>query len=355
MKRFAVMLMSALIAHVAFAQEMLPQWIRDYPKGEYYVGFQYGKLKPKENVDERLKSLKSEALSEMVTSISAGVSGASTVEKTSVRTSQDGATRSASSLDYRQKIQLWAKANVANVQFEQHHDERTGNIYALAAVKKSDLARYCVKQVEFHLQQADDAVRQAGRFISSDERGGALKKVAEGNKNVDECAQYLQLLNAVDYGGGESARLLAGVTALRQEISEVSAKANVSKSFYISGTETIAGTDADIVVSRLKILIREKGYIVADSPADSIYTLLVEVKDCNVASVKNNIGGTFTSCYACGKVKVENVKTGFKDEVTLDDKQTKAVMKDVKQSCERAFEYAAKQLWEKMRGDKMFK
>jgi len=358
MKRLSVIIMVMLIAQFAYAKgkEAAPPWIdeawRDanYPSGVWYVGFAQNTLPPKSNTAEYLKTLERDALNKMVEGISVRISGTSTVENTSLRIWQDGNTQSASSTDYRQIIQASASAEIAKSEVRSYHNQKAGKIYALAVVRKSDLASYYVSRVDYHIHRAESTVKEAQQLTELDKNSDALKKYAESRKNLDECVQYLKLLSAIDYESSESQRLLARETALRQEISAAAAEAAEPKSFYVSGTETMGGKDADIVISKLKSIISKNGYRLADDPNSAGYNVSVEVKDCNVRTV-----GNFTFCYACIRVEAVNVKTG-KNEGLVDFTGPKTSWKDRETACLKAFEKATDEVWVKIKEDiKIFK
>jgi len=353
MKRLAVIIMAALIAHFAYAKEKetAPPWTdmawRDanYPSGVWYVGFAQNTLPPKANAAEYLKTLERDALSKMVEGISVRVSGTSTVENTSLRTRQDGDAQSVSSTSYRQKIQASASAEIAKSEIFSYHDKKAGKIYALAIVRKSDLASYYVSRADYHIQRAENAVNEARQLSELDRKADALKKSAEGRNNLNECAQYLKLLSVIDHESGDSKRLLARETALRKEIAATVAELEEAKSFYVDGTETMNGAAADVVISKLKSIITANGYRLADDSNSAGYNLRVEVNECDKRAVNN-----FTFCYACVRVDAVNLKTG-KNEGRVDFKGSKTSLRDGEAACRKAFEKAADEVWVKMKED----
>jgi len=354
MNRLAAMIMAALIAHIAYAQEMAPRWIQErwrsanYPSSAWYTGFAENTLPPKANTAEYLKALERDALNKLAEGISVRVSGTSTVENTNLRTRQIGGSQSASSSNYRQKIQASANAEIAKSEVFSYHDRMSGKIYALAAVRKSDLASYYVSRADYHIQRAENATNEARQLTGLGKRSDALKKSSEGTDNLDECVQYLRLLSAVDYGDGESKRLLARETALRQEITAAIAEmeqAKEAKVFYVGGTETLGGARSDILISKLKSVIAKNGYTVDDDHRNADYNLLVEAKECDKKSDRD-----FTYCYACVRVNAVNLKTG-KTEGRIDFKGAKAGLMDGDAACRKAFENAADEVWVKIKED----
>jgi len=340
MNRLAVMIMAVLIVQAVYAQEP-PTWIdetwrnSDYPHGKWYVGFAQDALKPNDNVDERLNKVERTALNRMFEAITVRLSGTATLENTSVRTNRDGVVHYASSSDYRQMIETYTSAGVVNnIRRESWTDPKTGTIYALAAVRKSDLEKYYESQANYNLKLAGNAVGEARKLTQYNEKSDALKKYDVGGKNLDTCAQYLGLLSAVGYAGGKLRSLSDSLTALRNDIVSAVAELGESMSFYVVGAETIDGVGVDIVTSKLKSVI-SKSYRLAANPTSAGYTMRVDVSNCNVTTPPGNR----TFCHACVKIETTNRKTGQSEVVDTTWKGSSSQGREA--ACRDAFRKAA--------------
>jgi len=331
-----------------------PEWVneawqeRKYPSEAWYTGFGFSAQGGKGTAESNRVAAEETALKNMAQKIRVNVSAESNL-RTRSDLKQDGKSiKEATDESYARIVQTKTVAEVAGVKVQTWHNPKTGAAYALAAVKKSDLASYYVSRADYHIQRAENAVNEARQLTGLGKRNDALRKSAEGTDNLDECVQYLRLLSAVDYGGGESKRLLARETAMRQEITAATAemeKAKEAKVFYVGGTETLGGARSDILISKLKSVIAKNGYSVDDDHRNADYNLLVEAKECDKKSDRD-----FTYCYACVRVNAINLKTG-KTEGRIDFKGAKAGVTDGDAACRKAFENAADEVWAKIKED----
>jgi len=328
-----------------------PEWVneawqeREYPAAMWYTGFAFSAQGGKSAFESNRAAAEESALKNLVQKIWVNVNVESDLN-TSSRLRQDGnSIKEVTDENYTRTVRTQTGAEVAGVKVQTWHNPKTGAACALATVKKSDLASHYASQVNVLMQRAENAINEAKHSSGLDRKADALKKSAESAGNLDECAQYLRLLSAVDYGGGESKRLLARETALRKEIAATVAELEEAKAFYVDGTETIGGAKTDILISKLKSAIATNGYRLADDPKGAAYNLRVEVKDCDRKTVNQ-----FTFCYACVRVDAVNLKTG-KSEGRVDFKGAKTSRMDGEAACRQAFENAADSVWVKIRED----
>ena len=356
MIRFRVLPMIAVAALVltaggAYSQQksMLPPWVDDawrtaqYPSGEWYIGFSMGDVKPGANLADVQKRVEKEAQNKLAEGISVRIQATSATHTSSVRTTTGGNANETVKKDYGQIIQTSTDAEVAKVELTSYHDQANNKIYALAKVKKADLAGYYVSRAESYLQNADNAFKLAQQFGGSDRKRSALEKTAEAKKNINECDKYLEdnILGIVvnkDVVKGlkdRSATLLRDIAAFETMLQE---RAPV----FISGKEMISGDEVDIVVPGLQSKFSENGCRVVDNRNDAGYLLTVEVKNCVTSKDAN-----FYYCNACVKATLENAKTG-KIEAKLNFNSAKAGWTTEQRACEKAFEDAVKQLWKEI-------
>jgi hypothetical protein len=338
-----------LTAGGAYSQQKstLPPWVDDawrtaqYPPSEWYVGFSVDALKPGANLADVRKRVEKEAQNKLAEGISVRIQATSATHTSSVRTTGGGGVSETVKKDYGQIIQASTDAEVAKVELTSYHDQANNKIYALAKVKKADLAGYYVSRIEFYLQNADNDFKLARQFADSDRKRSALEKSAEAKKNIDECGKYNELLSAVDYKG-DVKRLLDRGAALLREIAAFETALHEKAPIFVSGKEMIGGEEADIVIPGIQSKLSENGCRVVDNRNDAGYFLTVEVKNCVTSKDAN-----FYYCNACVKATLENAKTG-KIEAKLNFNSAKAGWTTEQRACEKAFEDAAKQLWKEI-------
>jgi len=357
MIRFRVLPMIAaavlvLTAGGAYSQKnsTLPPWVDDawrtaqYPPSEWYVGFALGDLKPGANVADVRKRVEKEAQNKLAEGIYVRIKSESNTYTSSVRTTSGGSASETVKKDYGQMIQSSTDIEVAKVETTPFHDQANNRIYALAKVKKSELAGYYASRVEFYMENAENDFKLAQQFGGSDKKRSALEKTEEAKKKIDENGEYgkyMGLLSAVDYKG-DLKRLLDRGAALLRDIAAFETQLQDSAPVYINGLEQIKGSTAEILVPALQSKFSENGCRVVDTRGEAGYVLTVEVKDCNQTKDAN-----FYYCNACVKADLFNVKTG-KSEAKLNFSSAKAGWTNDQRACEKAFEDAAKQLWKEV-------
>jgi len=336
--------------------EKQPDWVneawqeREYPKSAWLTGFGFSSQGGKGAYGSNRAAAEESALGKLVREISADVAVESGLRTTSDLRQDGKKIKEVTDENYTRTVKMKTGAEVAGVNVRTWHNPKTGAAYAFAAVKKSELITYYVSQVSIRQQRAENAVGEARQFSGLDRKADALRKSGDAGKILDESAQYAALLEKVDIGGGESKRLSARETALRQEIAAIVAEMEEAKSFYIEGTETLGGAPVDIAMSKMKSVVTRNGFRVVDDAKIAAYSMRVEVRDCERKSVNS-----FSFCYACIRVDVVNLKTG-KSEGRVDLKGTKTSLREEEASCRRAFEKIADEAWAKMKEDiKLFK
>jgi hypothetical protein len=329
----------------------LPSWVDDawrtsqYPSDQWYVGFAVGDLRSGANLAEVRKRVEKEAQNSLAEGITVRIQATSATHTSSVRTTTGGNASETVKKDYGQLIQTSTDAEVAKVELTSYHDQANNKIYALAKVKKADLAAYYVSRIEFYLQSADNNFKLAQQFGGSDKKRSALEKAAEAKKNVDECDRYLDenkefLSIVVDNASLKS--LKDRGAALRREIAAFETTLQESAPVFISGRETIGSDEVDIVIPGLQSKFTDNGCRIADNRNDAGYLLTVEVKNCTMSKDAN-----FYYCNACVKATLENAKTG-KIEAKLNFSSAKSGWTTEQRACEKALEDAAKQLWKEI-------
>jgi hypothetical protein len=360
---FVVLNKVLFIALPLLAQASAPLWVQDawrsmnYPIDEWYIGFSQDNAPASSAAAaDALKALERNAQARMVESIVSHVSSRSTSSTASQQRRQGREFTETIDESYMRTIQVSATANIAGAQLFSYHDTKAKKIYAMAAVRRSDLIAYYVSLIELPLQRIENAVSEARQFTALGRKSDALNKLAESRRSLDECeqcSQYMNLLSAVDPGGASS-RLLAREAVLRKKISAAVAETEAAKmamSFYVDGSETIEAASVNIVISRLKSAVAASGYRTTGSRAEANYQIRVEVRACNTStSAQNN-----SFCYACVRAEVINLETN-KSEGRVDFTGPKVGWRNMETACGRAFERVVDDLWSRINQDvKIFK
>jgi hypothetical protein len=349
MKRAIVIL--AAVAAAVFGQAgqggMLPQWLDDawrnaqYPPGEWYVGYSVDVVRAGAKLSDVQKRVEKEAQLKLAEGISVRIQAVSSAHTSSVMTKTGGNANETVKKDYGQQILSSTDAEVAKVELTTFHDQANNKIYALAKVRKADLAAYYASRIDYYQQNADNDLKLARQFADSDKKRSALEKVADAKKNLDECGKYSELLSAVDYK--DTKRLVDRGAALLREIAAFETKLQESARVFVGGTEMLAGKNVEIVVPAVQSMLSESGCRVADRREDANFILKIDVKDCMTTT-----SGSFVYVSACVKADVYNVKTD-KTDAKLNFTAPKAGWTNEERAGRKAFEEAATALWNEVR------
>jgi len=273
--------------------------------------------------------------------VSVRIQSTSSTYTSSVRTTDGKNANETVKRDYGQQILASTDAEVAKVELTTFHDQANNRVYALAKVKKADLAAYYSSRIDFYQQNADNDLKLAKQFADSDKKRSAIEKIADAKKNIDECGKYNELLSAVDYK--DTKRLVEKGAALLRDIAAFETRLQESARIFVGGREILGGKDVDIVIPSIQSMLSESGCKVADKREESNFILTVDVRDC-----ERSASGSFFYVYACVKADVYNVKTG-KSDAKLNFTAPKAGWTNEEKAGKKAFEEAATALWKEVR------
>jgi hypothetical protein len=281
------------------------------------------------------------AKQKLVEGISVRIQSVSSTQTSSVRTTSGGSASETVKKDYGQQILASTDAEVAKVELATFHDQANNKVYALAKVRKADLAAYYVSRIDYYHQSAENDFKLAKQFADADKKRSAMEKIAGAKKNIGECDKYNELLSAVDYK--DTKRLIDKGAALLREIAAYETQLQESALIFVSGRETLNGKDVSIVVPGVQSMLSESGCRVANKREESSFILTVNVNDC-----ERSASGQFFYVYACVKADVYNVKTG-KSDAKLNFTAPKAGWTNEERAGKKAFEEAATALWKEVR------
>ena len=345
----AVIAVAALPQGAAFGQlaQGLPQWVDDgwrnaqYPPSEWYVGYSVDVVRAGAKLSDVQRRVETEAKLKLAEGVTVRIQSVSSTHTSSVRTSDGKNANESVKKDYGQRILASTDAEVAKVELTTFHDQANNKVYALAKVKKSDLAAYYASRVDYYQQNAENDLKLAKQFADSDKKRSAVEKIADAKKNLDECGKYNDLLSAVD--GNAAKRLVDKGAALQRDIAAFETKLQESASIFVGGRESLKGEEVSIVIPSIQSMLSESGCRVADKREESNFVLTVDVRDC-----EKSASGSFFYVYACVKADVYNVKTG-KSDAKLSFTAPKAGWTNEEKAGRKAFEEAATELWKQVR------
>jgi hypothetical protein len=336
----------------AYGRNTAPLWIdenrrnADYPSQEWFVGFSQNTLTNKSNVAESIKRLESDAQNKLSESIVVRISGVSLfVENTSERMSKGGK-RTESSSDYSHNFQTSTSVELTKTQVHSYHDVKTNRIYAFAAVRKSDLADYCVAKIEFALSQAQRNIERSKRCIESDRIKEAREKLNDSKRFIDSTINnYQTLLITLDAQNAVSRLQTERINGLFKEAAAVLADIEAGRlktAVFVVGAENMQSGVSDIIVSGLQALLLENDVAVAENDEEAGFILKTDAKVCD-----SRFDGNFHYANACVKVTLRNTKTG-KTEV-IADVDIKEGGLNPERAGEAAFKSAVSQVWAKIK------
>ncbi|MDR3013193.1 MAG: PorT family protein [Chitinispirillales bacterium] len=186
-----------------------PLWMDDaarserYPTDEWYIGFSRDILEDRTLLAISLESIERDALGRMIGSIVASVSDVSiTAISSDMRRGGRGGDSEVITRDYRRRLEVVARAEVTNPFIESWFDPEKNEIYAFAAVRKSDLARYYADMIESSISAAERDMERAAEQGRAGERRRALETIAQVHTRLESLAHQMMLLIAVDAASG---------------------------------------------------------------------------------------------------------------------------------------------------------
>jgi hypothetical protein len=323
---------------------MLPPWVDDawrtsqYPSSDWYVGFAMDVIRPGANLSEVQRRVEREAQNKLAEGITVRIQAISETHTRSNRVSDGQNFDETIRKNYEQMIQASTDAEVSRVEMSTFHDQANNRVYALARVKKADLAAYYVSRIEFYLQNAENDLKLARQFAESDRKRSALEKVQSAKEHLDECVKYNELLSAVDFQG-DIRRLLDKRAALMREIAAFETQLQEAAPIFVTGSELLNNNRVSIVIPALQSRLSQGGCRIVADRNDAEFVLNIEVQDCQATHE-----GAFHYCYACVTATVVNTRTGRTD-TQINFTSPKAGWTTADRACRQAFQESVTALW----------
>ena len=201
-KKSAVICLICVICMQIHAQQP-PEWTQSahresaYPAAEWYTGFAFNNLRAGENVATALSTLQQNALNAMTERIIVTVRSTSELTTTRQQRQSGGSTEEEINRDYRQAVQTATTATTVNTDVRTHYNAATGEIFAFAAVRRSELAAFYRRQLNVDLNRAETAVGVSEHLVEAGRKISAREKVMEARATLADVYSYIDMLAAV--------------------------------------------------------------------------------------------------------------------------------------------------------------
>ena len=180
----------------AWTQTNPPIWIHDvyrkinFPPEKWHTGFVQDRLKADDDAGAVLKTMERNAINRLAESIIVTIESETQVENNNRQQSEND--------NYRQKVKTVASATLVNLDVNSYYDPSTGMLYAFAAVKRSDLADFYLKQIALHLNNVETSIEATKKHIIAGEKSSARRKIKEAQRLLDEVRIYRTMINVVN-------------------------------------------------------------------------------------------------------------------------------------------------------------
>ena len=183
-----------------------PEWTQSayrqqhFPSQEWYVGYAFGRLTAGGNAANELAALERNALNRLAESIIVTVNSETSLLRKSIQRGEIDET----STDYNQAIRTATTTTTVRTDVVSYRDAATGDLYALATVRRADLAAFYSRQLNVDLSKAETAVGVSEQLAQAGKKISARQKVVEARKALADVYSYIDLLAAVSAGADHS-------------------------------------------------------------------------------------------------------------------------------------------------------
>jgi hypothetical protein len=268
------------------AQTIPPAWINDtyryhnYPADEWYIGFMQTHIKSGDKSDDALKSLERDAQNQLAESIIVKVESTTNSETRSQQYQSESISKEIVTSDYQQAVRTATSATTVKTEMKSYYDPSTGDAYAFAAVKRSDLAAFYPKQIGLDLNKVDVVLGVAEQLVASGKKMSARRKCQEAEKTLANVAYYQDLLMAVNADASDDELQIDRSNDLQSRVSQSLIDLEQSTFVYVvCGWESKGGAndafteDPGIICDIVKSALSENDCSVTDNPSEADYKL----------------------------------------------------------------------------------
>ena len=262
--------------------QTVPEWTQGayrqqhYPSQEWYVGYVFNRLATGANAANELDALKRNALSRLAESIVVTINSETSVLRKSIQRGEIDET----STDYSQAIQTATTATTVRTEVLSHHNTATGEIFAFAAVRRSELAAFYRRQLNVDLNKAETAVGISEHLVEAGKKMSARQKVAEARKALIDVYSYIDLLAAVSTGNDHSDLQIERTGDLMRTVERLLIDLEQSTFVYMncsyekrSAKDDAFGSDPGILCGIIAQALTENDCSITDSREEADYEL----------------------------------------------------------------------------------
>lgn len=253
-----------------------PTWVNpavremSYPPGAYFSEFTQGNLRQGESVSSLLERLKMDAKRGAAGNIRTMIE--SQVEKIDrqVTENQDFNFYSI----YQDYTQQSVQADIAGFSVESYYDEKKQWGYAIAYVRKSELADYYKAQITFQLKQVENGLTHAANAIDAGQKAKARLACEQALQPMAKAEFAQDLLTAI--APQDTANLqIARLARLKERLLQSLIDLEQSTYIYLQCSETNYGESVRILEPELKRLLSANQCSFTDNSEEADYKITI--------------------------------------------------------------------------------
>jgi len=325
-----------------FAQDLSPQWVEEswrlarYPKSEWYTGFARDKIKGQPNRKD-YEAIEKAAQSKLSENIQVQVQSSANVQTTSKQTQNGNNSSETINTNYKQAVTTQSNLVLAKVDVKSYFDKKSGEIYAFASVKKSDLADFYRSKITHLFSYAEKELSIAEQLAEAGKKNAALSKIQVVEDTLKNVGFWGSLLQTVESDNSHTAQ----ETAFGQRANNAKMLLQNSTVIYLDISSNKQYSDMG---EKLGAQMQEKGCncTITNAKQDADYSVAIKAKfgSCNKA------GDGIFYCYANADVTVNNQK--YKKPVNVKVPEAKGGWTNGDRAMEEAFKELANSMAEKI-------
>lgn len=296
----------AILPFVVYGQTAVPAWSEalyremNYPSQEWYTGFAHDHLKAGADAVDALKILERESQNRLAEGIIVAIDGTSRTENTSSQWRNAGQRSEIITTNYKQAIGTATSATVVKTDVKSFHNPLTGELYAFAAVRRSELSAFYAKQMDVDLNKAEIAVEVSGQLVAAGKKMSARLKVEEAKQVLGNISFYRDLLIAVDAEANENKLQSTRGNEIDRIVEQLLIDLEQSTFIHIDASGDEVGIFSDIIAQALS----ENGCSIVDNNEEADYELTLTTSTTQRSSDAGQLG--IRSYYANVKVVLYN-------------------------------------------------
>ena len=282
--------LSLLLVLPLLAQAQTPQWTNaafrelTYPASEWYTGFARNYLQSGAEVGAALRTLERDAQNQLAESIIVAIASESLLENISSQQQTDGQFSEVIITHYQQAVRTATSATAVGMNVRSHHNPATGAIYALAVVRRADLAAFYRNQINVDLNRVDNSILASEQLVAAGRRIAAQHIVEEARTILSGVAYHQNLLVAVDAQNTTAEHLqTARYGNLQRTIQQLLIDLEQSTYVYIAYSHERRGAPHDafthhypqILLGIIRQALSENGCAIVYCPEEADYILTI--------------------------------------------------------------------------------